>query len=127
MNEKKKSNKGYVLRLLENLYGLKDTGRTWWEYPEAGLCAQGLEPSKIDPSFYIQDNCICLTFVDDFLIFSKDPEVINELIGSLKKDFSLTDKGDIDKYLGMQVTIKSNGTTKLSQPHLIERIIAEIL
>ena len=62
-------NKGYVLKLLKNLYGLKDAGRTWWEYLQQGLENRGFQPSKVDPSVYLQNDCICLTFVDDFLIF----------------------------------------------------------
>ena len=88
--------------------------------------SRGFQPSKVDPSVYLRDDCICLTFVDDFLIFSKDPKIIDELIASLQKDFSLTDEGDIDKYLGIKVETNSKGETKLSQPHLIDRIITAV-
>ena len=36
------------------------------------------------------------------------------------------DEGDIDKYLGIKVETNSKGETKLSQPHLIDRIIAAV-
>ena len=71
-------------------------------------------PAKLIPVYIFEIIVFGLTFVDGFLIFSKEPKIIDNLIASLQKDFSLTDKGDIDKYLGIQVQTSSNGTTKLS-------------
>jgi len=96
------SNKGYVLKLLKNLYGLKDGGRTWWEHLDKGLSKRGFAPSPSDPSVYLKDGCVILTYVDDILIFSKSKQTIDDLYKSLEKDFSVTDKGDIDKYLGVK-------------------------
>ena len=37
-----------VLKLKKNLYGLKDTGRTWWEHLSIGLNELGLHSKETD-------------------------------------------------------------------------------
>ena len=39
----------YVLKLKNNLYGLKQASFNWYEKLKTGLMDRGLEPSKIDP------------------------------------------------------------------------------
>ena len=43
-----------------------------------------------------------------------------------KEKFELTDEGNIDKCLGIDIRKHKNGTCDLKQPFLIERIIKEI-
>ena len=91
------SNKGYVLKLLKNLYDLKDGDRTWWEHLDKGLSKRGFTPSPSDPSVYLKDGCVILTYLDDILIFSKNKQTIDNLYKSLEMDLSITDEDDIDK------------------------------
>ena len=96
-------NQGYVLKLLKNLYGLKDAGRTWWEHLSDGMWKRGFEPSAVDPSVWIRHDCIALCFVDDILFFSKTKAIGQDVIKSLSSDFAITDEGEIDKYLGIKI------------------------
>ena len=41
----------------------------------------------------------------------------------MKRDYTLEDEGDINAYLGINVTCPKQGTFKLNQPALIKRII----
>ena len=91
------SNKGYLLKLTKNLHGLKDGGRTWWEHLEKRLSKRGFTPSPSDPSVYLKDGCVILTYLDDILIFSKNKQTIDNLYKSLEMDLSITDEDDIDK------------------------------
>ncbi|KAK1746023.1 hypothetical protein QTG54_003947 [Skeletonema marinoi] len=53
-------------------------------------------------------------------------QTIDELITSLEKGkekFILTDEGDIDKFLGIEIQHFENGSFEISQPHLINRIL----
>jgi hypothetical protein len=54
-----------VLKLLKNLYGLKDAGLTWFEHLKYGLAARGFKQSLVEPCMFIQGSLILLIYVDD--------------------------------------------------------------
>ena len=119
--------KQYVLKLKKNLYGLKDTSRTFWEKVQETLTRDsegyGFKQSRIETCLFIRDNCFVLAYVDDILCFSRDSKVLDRLIEKLKCDFELTDEGEVNKYLGVDVKKHNNGDIDLRQPFLIEREI----
>ena len=54
-------------------------------------------------------------------------ENINRFVDSMKngdKNFVLTDEGDINKLLGIEITQLDDKIFKISQPYLIDRIIS---
>ena len=84
-------------------------------------------PSQIDPCLYLKDGMAMLTYVDDCIIVGKSTKTIGALIHSLQngqEGFNLTDEGNIDKFLGVEITNRANGEFEMSQPHLISRIVA---
>ena len=84
-------------------------------------------PSQIDPCLYLKDGMAVLTYVDDCIIVGKSTKAIDALIHSLQngqEGFNLTDEGNIDKFLGVEITNRANGEFEMSQPHLISRIVA---
>ena len=123
----------YVLKLLRNVYGLKDAGATWYEHLCKGLRELGFRPSDVDPCIYYKKGIVILIYVDDCLIFSKDSEGAGKLIKDLSEaGYALTDEGalnddsceDVSSYLGVQISYdKAEGTIELKQPFLITRII----
>ena len=87
---------------------------------------RGLEPSEIDPCLYLKEGLAVLTYAYDCILISTSMQTIDELITSLekgKKKFILTDEGDIDKFLGIEIQHFENGSFEISQPHLINRIL----
>ena len=50
-----------------------------------------------------------LVYVDDILVTSSNPCVIQQLISQLNKSFSLKDLGEIDYFLGIQVKHTTEG------------------
>ena len=95
----------YVLKLQNNLYGLKQAGHNWFENLSGALGNLSINPSKVDPCVFIVEDVIILVYVDDCLILSRDKEKINQLIDKLKnkENLDLTDKGDVDKFLGVEI------------------------
>ena len=71
----------------------------------------------------MRNNCIVICYVDDCCIFSKDNETIDTLLKSLSKTFKLTDEGDVNSYLGMNVSKDPNGTITMNQPAIIDKIL----
>ena len=51
------------------------------------------------------------------------PELADEFIVDMKKDYTLEDEGDINAYLGINVTRPDANTIKLNQPALCKRIV----
>ena len=78
--------------------------------------------------FYIKDSVI-LTYVDDCVMISHKQETIALLIESPKngpENYVLTDERDISNYLGVNIKENSDWTFKLSQSHLVEKIINHV-
>ena len=118
----------YVLNLNKSLYGLKQSSSNWFRFLTKGLTDRNFIPSQIDPCIYYKDNCIVLIYVDDCIILSRNKSVIDDFISSLKngkEKYILTDEGEIDKYLGVDI-VKSANTVTMKQPYLIERCLTEM-
>ena len=70
---------------------------------------------------------VLLTYVDDCIIISPSIENIDRLIKSMqqgRENFRLTDKGDVNKFLGIEIMKLDNNSFELSQPFLIDRILS---
>ena len=69
-----------------------------------------------------------MIYVEDCIIFSRSKSVIKSFVYSLvngKEKYVLTDEGEIDKYLGVDI-IKTNDSTSMTQPYLIQRCLNEM-
>ena len=116
-----------VLRLVRNLYGLKDAGRTWFQHLSAGLDAMGFIPTQSDPCVFIRRTSIIILYVDDCIIIDERQSETNKVFEELQtKGFKLTDEGTMESYLGLQFDHHSDGSFRMSQPMLVDRIIAAI-
>ena len=60
-----------VLKLNKSLYGLRQSPRNFFSHLSKQLQSMGMNPSDADLCLFIGGNCICLTYVDDILIFAK--------------------------------------------------------
>ena len=65
-------------------------------------------------------------YIDDCLMFAKTADIIENLIASLRTEFTLTDEGDVNGFLGIDVKNLSDGSYELTQPGFIDRIIKEV-
>ena len=90
-----------------------------------GLLDLGFEQTETDQCVFKKENVIILIYVDDCIIFSRTKEGLDETISSIKKNFDITEEGDIEEYLGIQIDHES-GFMRMSQPNLINRIINAI-
>ena len=89
-----------------------------------GLESEGFVRSEVDQCVFLRDDAVIVVYVDDMIALSKDKQFLEDLVKSLKnKNFILTDEGSLDKYLGVDVKTKKDGSLELAQPFLIERIL----
>ena len=124
-------NRGYVLQLNKNLYGLKQASYNWFQLIKTGLQVRGYEnQSSTDPCVFIGKDSIVMVYVDDCIIISKkNSPAADRLIESLKRgheNFVFTDEGDLKQYLGIDVSKKADGSCTLTQTHLIQRFLEVI-
>ena len=117
----------YVLKLKKNLYGLKQASFNWYEKLQDGLKDRGFNPSKIDQCLYMKDGMVILVYVDDCIIVGKDMGEMDEFMQSMQQvseNFVLTDEGSIDKFLGIEIKCLGKQEFEISQPFLIDHILA---
>jgi hypothetical protein len=69
---------------------------------------------------------IIITYVDDCIIVSNSIKDINTFVESMKDDpegYVLTDEGDKNKFLGIEIKEITKNKFEVSQPFLIEQIV----
>jgi len=120
------SDRQYLLKLDRSLYGLKQGSYNWYQKLKTGLTDRGFKPSDVDPCIYLKDGLIVLTYVDDCVIVGNSMKEIDSFIKSMMEgpeQFILTDEGDIDKFLGIDIRHLSKNKFEIVQPFLIDRIV----
>jgi hypothetical protein len=124
--DKPNKSHAYVLKLKKSLSGLKQASLYWFEKLKQGLVDRGFTPSTIDPCLYSKENMVILTYVKDCIIISPSQTSIKFLITSMQngpENFNLTNEGDLNKFLGIEITKLNKQTFELSQPFLVNRIL----
>lgn len=113
-----------VCKLNRAIYGLKQSGRVWNEKLTKMLKSFGLKKSSSDPCvFFTPDLTLIVTiYVDDFLIFWKDENVLNELKGALCQAFKMKDLGAAVSCIGLHITYTDEGIA-LDQKAYISEVI----
>ena len=75
----------------------------------------------------MKDGMVILVYVGDCIIVGKDMRGIDEFVQSMQQgseNFVLTDEGSIDKFLGIGIKRLGKQEFEISQPFLIDRILA---
>ena len=110
-------------KLLQNLYGLCDAGKTWFDYLKAGLLRRGWKVSEVDGCLFTKGDIMLVVYVDDAILISPHQHRIEAEIVSLQKDFDLTNDGPLEDYLGTRFTRRDDGSVELSQTRMIEKVL----
>ena len=108
------------------MYGLRDAPRLWYENLfKYFLCKElGFVQSEIDPCLLIRHNMIIIVYVDDMGVAAKNEGLIDELINFLRsKGLELQREGAFQDYLGTSFSNQKDGSTCMTQPGLIKKII----
>ena len=75
---------GYVYKLKKSLYGLRQSPKNFFEHLKDQLGAVGFTQSTVDPCLFIKGDCICITYVDDILMFANSDDIITKVIEDLR-------------------------------------------
>jgi Reverse transcriptase (RNA-dependent DNA polymerase) len=117
---------GKILKLKRSLYGLRQAPLNWFNYFKGNLEKVGLEQlSDVDPCLFVSDKVICLTYVDDTLLWSPKPEYIDEVMNKFKNEcgLDLEKESDGASFLGVHIEINQlDNSIILTQNGLAQRI-----
>jgi hypothetical protein len=118
--------KDVALKLLKSLYGMKEAPKLWYQKVTSGLIEMGFERSQHDQCLFMhkEKRIILLLYTDDCLLFCETNEMLQEMIATMQKMFSLTEQDvgqDVFDYLGIELTFKGTKVT-MRQDGLMKKI-----
>lgn len=90
--------------MIKNLYGSKAAGGIWQQHLFKGLADLGFKQSDTDECVFYCGSTVFMVYTDDGIFCGPDEAEIATCMIELGSRFDITDKGDIDKYLGVKVT-----------------------
>ncbi len=96
-----------VCRLKKSIYGLKQAPWAWYAKMDSFLLDTSFSRCHSDNIVYTKkvgkSLIILFPYVDDLILTSSDPNLINHVKSSLEKQFRMTDLGYLHYFLGLQV------------------------
>lgn len=119
-----------VCRLLKTLYGLKQSGRRWYQrLVEILVDAMGFSRSEVDQAVFYKHSAdglqIVVVHVDDCTLSASSMALVEQFKAELRKHVEITDLGELHWLLGVEVRRdRENGTLGLSQGSYIDQILA---
>ena len=118
-----------VSKLDKAIYGLKQAPRAWYSKLSSKLIDLGFVTSKSDTSLFIYSKSnvtiYMLIYVDDIIVTSSSQDAIAALLRDLKKEFALKDLGELNYFLGIEVTRGEHGLV-LSQEKYAREILSRV-
>jgi len=94
----------YSIKLYKSLYGLKQSGRMWYNHLNEYLLEKGFENNKICPCIFIKKTIsefvIVAVYVDDLNLVGTYEELIKTTT-YLKDEFEMKDPRKTKFYLGL--------------------------
>ena len=99
-------NKDIVYRLRKELYGLKQTPKTWYARLDNYLEKLGFAKGMADSNLYLREVenslLIIVIFVDDIIFEGKD-ETSHTFTDEMKNEFEMSMIGEMKFSLGLQI------------------------
>ncbi|MCH80671.1 retrovirus-related Pol polyprotein from transposon TNT 1-94, partial [Trifolium medium] len=110
--------------LSEEVYMQQPQG---FEHQDTSLVCKLNKALKCDPSLFILSSSgsvvYLLVYVDDIIITGASSALIKSIIAKLNNAFSLKHLGDLDYFLGIEVSRQSNGSLILNQTKYIRDLL----
>jgi hypothetical protein len=100
-------------KLLRALYGLRQASRAWYSRIDNFLTNLGLTRSNEDPNLYYSIRnglyTIILLYINDIIITGDDEIHISKLKKQMMTSFKMSDLGDANYYLGVEILQTTDG------------------
>jgi transposase InsO family protein len=119
-----------VLRLVKTLYGLKQSGRRWYQKLTSIFDTLGLKQCQVDQAVFFKsdkkagDITVVAVHVDDCTIAASSARLVEALKTGMRQHVEVTDLGELHWMLGIEVQRdRKAGTVHLSQRAYIDSIL----
>jgi hypothetical protein len=103
----------FICKLNKSLYGLKQAPRTWFLRFTTFVAKLGFQGSKSNASLFIlchgSSTAYLLLYVDDIILTASSTQLLQHLITKLKSEFSMSDLGPLQHFLGISVQHTPHG------------------
>eukprot|EP00253_Pinus_taeda_P018946 PITA_18946 len=108
------TNSNLVCRLNKSLYGLKQAPRAWHSKTDSFLLDTHFSMCHSDDTVYTKkvgkSLIILYLYVNDLILMGSDPNLINHVMSSLKKNFEMTGLGHLHCFRGLpSLAIQGSG------------------
>ncbi|UYV76450.1 hypothetical protein LAZ67_14000428 [Cordylochernes scorpioides] len=115
-----------VCKLNKSIYGLPQSGRSWYEKVSQVLHDCGLEKLKSDPCLFKWKNedkyFYVGIYVDDFITVSDSKDTSNRFINKLRHHLEIKDVTCKGMFLGIKIIQDKEGIS-LQQSHYVQQIL----
>jgi len=117
----------HVLEVHKNVYGGKDSGRTWNKYLVEKLTSIGFKQSLFDECVFYKGKAMYVLYTDDSILAGPDKQELDSIIAEMKSTgLDLTAEGGVADFLGVHISKQEDNTYLLSQPKLIDSILHDL-
>ncbi|CAM8889509.1 unnamed protein product [Rhodiola kirilowii] len=103
----------FVYHLKKALYGLKQAPRACYERLTVFLIDHGYVRGGVDKTLFVKDTrsdfIIAQIYVDDFVFGSNTQKLVDQFVEQMQKEFKMSMVGEMNYFLGLQVTQKEDG------------------
>ena len=118
------------LRLAKSLYGLKQSGREWYDLFSSLLLEMGFEQSRNDPCLFTlrhRGNTLRIVlYVDDALVTTSSLNMWEHVKTEIHQRTPMSDSGELSNILGMKITHDREARTiTISQRLKIEKLLEQ--
>jgi hypothetical protein len=114
----------HVCQLQRSLYGLKQAPRAWFTWFTTHLLTLGFIASRCDSSLFILHRdgmtAYLVLYVDDIILTGSTPSLLQQIVASLHKEFSMSDLGELHHFLGVNVHRSDAGLFLSQQQYALE-------
>ena len=108
----RRRNKNIACKLNQAIYGLKQSGKVWYETLSDYLLKCGFKDFKSDKCVFNYEKgnsrLIIGIYVDDLIIINSDDEILDHVIRKLKENFKLKENVNMKSFLGLEISIEEN-------------------
>uniref|UniRef100_A0AAV1T131 Reverse transcriptase Ty1/copia-type domain-containing protein n=1 Tax=Peronospora matthiolae TaxID=2874970 RepID=A0AAV1T131_9STRA len=120
----------YVCKLKRSLYGLKQSPRMWNQTIDGFMIKMGFKKCESDHCIYIkrddQDMILVVLYVDDLILASSNNELLKSTKMALSKRFEMTDLGELDYFLGMEIkNDRKTGMVTVQQTKFLKSVLTK--
>nr|GEV95109.1 hypothetical protein [Tanacetum cinerariifolium] len=102
-----------VYKVEKAMYGLHQAPRAWYGTLSKYLLKNGFQKGTIDQTLFIRrkigDFILVQVYVDDIIFGSSNPQLCREFEALMHEKFQMSDMGELNFFLGLQVLQKEDG------------------